>query len=101
MHWDSADDVVEKMGRLMRWSWPSDFALVQFPNPPLITALAASVVGYATAGTAHHLALALFYVALSIWAYEEALHGENWFRRLVGLGFGIYIIANLTQALAG
>lgn len=84
---------------MMRWSWPSDFAIVQFPNPSLIAALAAGVVGRATEGTAHHLALALSYFALSVWAYEETMHGENWFRRLVGVGFGIYIIASLTQAL--
>lgn len=83
----------------MRWSWPSGFTIVQFPNPPLLTALVASAAGHATQGTAHRLALATFYLALSIWAYEEALHGDNWFRHLIGLGFGIYTVVNLTQAL--
>ncbi len=83
----------------MEWSWPSGFAIVQFPNPPLITALVASVAGHVTHGTAHRLALAIFYVALSIWAYQEALHGDNWFRHLLGLGFCIYIVVSLTDAL--
>jgi hypothetical protein len=87
------------MKRLPRWSWPADFAIVQFPNPPLITALVASLAGHATQGLAHRLALAIFYLALSIWAYQEVLHGDNWFRHLLGLGFGIYIVVSLTQAL--
>lgn len=43
--------------------------------------------------------MSVFYVALSVWAYEEARHGDNWFRRLLGLGFSIYIIVSLAQAL--
>jgi len=50
-------------------------------------------------GTGHRLAPAVFYVALSVWAYEEALHGDNWFRRLLGLGLSGYVIVTLTQAL--
>jgi hypothetical protein len=83
----------------MRSSWPPGFAVVQFPNPPLIAALLASVAGRLTHGTTHRAALAVFYPALGIWAYEEAVHGENWFRRLLGLGFGIYIVADLAGAL--
>ncbi len=89
----------EPLGRLMHWSWPSGFAVVQFPNPPLITALLASGAGYATEGTAHRMAMAIFYMALSVWAYEEALRGDNRFRHLLGLGAGIYIFVRLTQAL--
>jgi hypothetical protein len=86
--------------RLLRSSWPPGFAIVQFPNPPLIVALLAGVTGdFLTHGTGHRLALAVFYLALGIWAYEEALHGDNWFRRLLGLSFSIYIIVTLTQAL--
>jgi hypothetical protein len=83
----------------MAWSWPRGFAVIQFPNPPLITALAASVVANAAAGTAHRLALAIFYVALSVWAYEEAVRGENWLRRLLGLAFGVYVVVRLTHDL--
>jgi hypothetical protein len=87
------------MRRLAQWGWPSDFAIVQFPNPPLIVALLASVTGRLTHGTGHRLALSIFYVALGVWAYEEARHGDNWFRRLLGLGFSIYIVIGLAQAL--
>jgi len=87
------------MRRVTRWGWPSGFAVIQFPNPPLIVALIARVTGHFTHGTGHRVALAVFYVALSVWAYQETRHGDNWFRRLLGLGFSIYILASLAQAL--
>src|SRR5580698_4350643 len=86
---------------LMAWEWPSGFPVVQFPNPPLIVALLASVVGHFTHGTGHRVVLAVFYLTLGLWAYEEVRHGENWFRRLLGLGFSIYILVSLTRALRG
>lgn len=91
----------QKIRRLMEWEWPAGFAVVQFPNPPLIVALLASVAGHFTHGTGHRVTLAVFYLALGLWAYEEARHGENWFRRLLGLGFSIYILVSLTRALRG
>jgi hypothetical protein len=87
--------------RVTRWEWPAGFAIVQFPNPPLIVALLAGVAGRLTDGAGHRLALAVFYLALGLWAYEEARHGDNWFRRLLGLGFSIYILSSLTRALRG
>jgi hypothetical protein len=87
--------------RLTRWRWPADFTVVQFPNPPLIVALLASVAGHFTHGTGHRLAQAVFYLAFGLWAYEELRAGENWFRRLLGLGFSIYILVSLTRALHG
>jgi hypothetical protein len=87
------------MKRRMRSGWPSGFAVVQFPNLPLIVALLASIAGLFTHGTGHRVVLSVFYVALSVWAYLEARHGDNWFRRLLGVGFSVYIIVNLAQAL--
>jgi hypothetical protein len=89
----------KSMRRLTHRSWPPGFALVQFPNPPLMVALVASVVGRFTHGTGHRLVLSVFYVALSVWAYEEARHGDNWFRRSLGLGFSLYIVVSLARAL--
>jgi hypothetical protein len=85
--------------RLARWKWPSGFAVVQFPNPPLILALLASVAAGLTHGGGHRLLRSVFYVALGVWAYEEARHGENWFRRLLGLAALIYIVVDLAHAL--
>jgi hypothetical protein len=81
--------------------WPARFVLVQFPNPPLIAALLASVAGHFTHGTGHRYLLSMFYAALSVWAYEEARYGVNWFRHLLGLGFSVYILLSLASALHG
>jgi hypothetical protein len=92
-------DIPPAVQRLMRTGWPSRFPIVQFPNPPLLVALLASAAGHLTHGAGRRFVLAVFYVALSIWAYEEARHGDNWFRRLLGLGFSVYIVLDLTKAL--
>jgi hypothetical protein len=87
------------VSRVTHWSWPASFPVVQFPNPPLATALLASLAAQATRGQGHRLFSALFYTALSVWAYEEARRGTNWFRRLLGLGFAVYIVASLSGSL--
>jgi hypothetical protein len=79
--------------------WPARFILIQVPNFPLIVALLASVAGHFTQGMGHRLLLSVFYISLSIWAYEEARDGDNWFRHLLGLGFSVYIFLSLAQAL--
>jgi|CZKG01.1.fsa_nt_gi hypothetical protein len=90
---------VARVSRVMRWSWPRGFPLVQFPNPPLAAALLASITAQVTRGGVHRALIALFYSALSVWAYEEARHGVNWFRRLLGLGFAVYVVLSLAGAL--
>jgi hypothetical protein len=90
-------DASPAVKRIAGSEWPAGFPLVQFPNPPLIVALLASLAGHFTHGTAHRVALAVFYVALSAWAYEELRRGDNWFRRLLGLGFLIYIVVSLSE----
>jgi hypothetical protein len=83
----------------MKRGWPADFPIVQFPNPPLIVALLADLAGRLTSGKAHSYALAVFYIALAIWAYEELRRGDNWFRRTLGVAFSIYIFVQLARAL--
>jgi hypothetical protein len=39
------------------------------------------------------------YLALTIWAYEELVHGVNWFRRLLGLAFVILLIVRVAHAV--
>ncbi|HEY5285842.1 MAG TPA: hypothetical protein VIJ50_01900 [Solirubrobacteraceae bacterium] len=34
-------------------------------------------------------------LGLAVWAYGEATGGVNWFRRLLGVGGLVWIIANL------
>jgi hypothetical protein len=79
--------------------WPPGFVIVQFPNPPLIVALVAFLAGRFAHGVTAAYASSAFYVALGIWAYEEAVRGANWFRRLLGAGFLIYIVVSLALAI--
>jgi hypothetical protein len=82
-----------------KWSWPQRFPLVQFPNLPLLAALASTLAARLTAGSTHRVFTALFYAALSVWSYEEARRGENWFRRLLGVGIGAYVLIGIANAL--
>jgi hypothetical protein len=91
--------VLAQMRQMAQWKWPRDFPLVQFPNPPLLIALLANGGARLTSGSGHRLLMALSYASLSVWAYEEARHGENWFRRTLGLGFAAYIVIELSRAL--
>ena len=63
------------------------YTVGQFPNPPLWIALAALLVALLTDGgsTINALARAVAYLALTIWAYEEAANGVNGFRRALGI----------------
>lgn len=88
-----------RLRRLASWSWPARFAIVQFPNAPLAVALIASIASRFTSDAAYRSLRAIFYLSLGVWAYEEARHGENWFRKAVGLGFSVYLIATLSSAL--
>jgi hypothetical protein len=36
---------------------------------------------------------------MTIWAYEELVHGVNWFRRLLGLAFMILLVVRGADAL--
>lgn len=71
------------------------YTVGQFPNPPLWTALVALVVAQLTeGGAAHDLARAIFYTALTVWAYEEAARGVNGFRRALGVvALGLIAVA--------
>jgi hypothetical protein len=71
--------------RLTRLGWPRRFAIVQFPNAPLIIAFLAGEVAKHTHGLGHAYASSITYLALFVWAYLELVDGSNWFRRLLGL----------------
>lgn len=78
----------------------SGYTVGQFPNPPLWTALAALLAASLTSGTVHDLARAVFYVALTAWAYEEARYGVNSFRRGLGVVALVWIVATIAQAIS-
>jgi hypothetical protein len=85
--------------RLTQLGWPRDFPIVQFPNAPLIIALLAGAAAAHTHHPGHAYLAAISFLALAIWAYEELLHGVNWFRRLLGLGYAISAVLHVALAL--
>ena len=75
--------------------------VAQFPNPPLIVALVAVLVSWiAGEGSVYDVARAVFYVALTVWAWEEVTRGVNLFRKALGAAGLIYVVVSLT-ALVG
>jgi hypothetical protein len=85
--------------RLTQLGWPRNFPIVQFPNAPLIIAFLAGATAARTHGSLHGYADAISYLAMIIWAYEELVHGVNWFRHLLGLGYVIFTVVHLALAL--
>jgi hypothetical protein len=75
--------------------WPRSFPIAQFPNPPLLVAFAGWGLAAVTHGTAHEVGRSVFVVGLGVWALLEAVAGVNWFRRLVGAGALVWIVAGL------
>jgi hypothetical protein len=75
--------------RLTGLSFPRRFPIVQFPNLPLIVAVLVGEARKLPDGSAHSYPASVSYLAMTIWAYEELVHGINWFRRLPGLAYVI------------
>jgi hypothetical protein len=73
----------------------------QFPNPPLWIALAALLLSRLAdeGSTLDDAARAVFYVALAIWAYEEAASGVNGFRRALGAVALVLIVIAVAGAV--
>jgi hypothetical protein len=79
--------------------WPRRFPIVQLPNPPLLLAFAGWGLAAASGGAAHEIGRVAFTLGLALWGYGEAIGGVNWFRRLLGVGVLVWIIANLAGEL--
>lgn len=69
----------------MRLGFPQRYPLVQFPNAPLLLALAASVVGWFVGGHAQDYVSAVGTIGIVVWAWQEAVDGVNLFRHALGL----------------
>lgn len=72
---------------------------MQFPNLSLIVAFLAGEAGNFVNGNEHTYAASVSYLALTIWAYEELVHGVNWFRHLLGLASAIILIVRVAHML--
>jgi hypothetical protein len=88
-----------KSWRRAQRGWPASYPVVQFPNAPLLVALAASVVAALTDGSVHAYARAAFYTGLAAWAWEELTGGANWVRRALGAAGLVYVVAKVGVAL--
>ncbi len=93
--------IVVELWRRGQVGWPRRFPIAQFPNPPLLLAFAGSGLAAASGGTAHALGRAVFTLGFAVWAWEEVVSGVNWFRRLLGAGALIWIVAGLAGELRG
>ena len=77
------------------------YTVGQFPNPPLWIALATFLIALLTSegSTVNDLARAVFYVALTVWAYEELANGVNGFRRSLGAVALVLIVVAIARAV--
>jgi hypothetical protein len=91
--------LIAKYRWVRAFSWPRRFPLAQFPNDPLILAFVAGRVAGMLHGSGHDYASAVAYLAMIVWAYEELVHGVNWFRHLLGLVYVISTAVHLGRAL--
>jgi hypothetical protein len=85
--------------RLTKLGFPRRFQIVQFPNVPLVTAFVAGAARHLVAGAGRPYLTSVAYLAMTVWAYEELVHGSNWFRHLLGLGFVIIVVIRVTHAV--
>jgi hypothetical protein len=72
---------------------------MQFPNAPLLVALAGLLVAAVTDGSAHAYARAVFYAALAAWAWQELTTGLNWARRVLGAAALLFVVLKVGAAL--
>ena len=79
--------------------WPRRFVLVQFPNVPLIVALAGSGLAAIPDWPPAPYADAAGRIGLAVFAYLELTDGVNWFRRLLGAAVLVQLVITLGRAL--
>jgi hypothetical protein len=94
-----SDTSLRKLWDRGQRGWPPDAPIAQFPNAPLLTAIAAWIVGFFTSGSAHDAASAVFYVALSCFAWWELTDGVNNARRVVGAAVLLFVVFSLAGKL--
>ena len=90
---------IPELWRRGQAGWPRRFPIGQFPNLPLLVAFAGAGLSAVAGGTAQDVGRALFIVGLGVWAWEEAVGGVNWFRRVLGVAVFVWIVASLAGEL--
>ena len=89
-----------QLGELWRrgqHGWPKRFPVAQFPNPPLLLAFLGLGCAAADVGGRKDLGRSVFAVGASVWAWEEAVSGTNWFRRSLGAVALSWIVGDLAR----
>ena len=78
------------------------YVVGQFPNAPLLVALAAALIGVLLedGSTADDISRVVFYAALGAWALWEATAGVNGFRKALGIVTLAFIVVRVVQALS-
>lgn len=79
--------------------WPARYPLVQFPNAPLLLSLLASLVHRLATETTADYAWVASRLALTVWAWEELVRGDNALRRVLGLAVLVLITRGLVDRL--
>jgi hypothetical protein len=75
--------------------WPTRFVLVQLPNAPLWLGLGGSAVAAVVGdGVVHDGARLVATAGFAVWAIMELTQGVNWFRRVLGAAFLLYLVVS-------
>ena len=90
---------VAELWRRGQAGWPRSFPIAQFPNAPLLAAFGGVAVARLTDGSVALYGRAAFYAGLAAWAWLEATHGVNLFRRVVGVAGLVYVVARVGSDL--
>lgn len=90
---------VRALWRRAQRGWPARYPLVQFPNAPLLVAIAASLASRPASGDAADVLQAVSRVGVAIWAYEELVRGDNVVRRLFGAAGLVYVALAISGVL--
>lgn len=85
--------------RRAKHGFPARYPLVQFPNAPLIVALAAWLIARMTEGLAHDIAQDASYAAFAVWAFLEVKDPANLFRRLLGAVALVYVLLRWVELI--
>ena len=77
------------------------YVVGQFPNAPLLVALAAALAGalLEDGSTADAIFRVTFSAALGVWAFLEATEGVNGFRKALGVAGLVFVVVRVVQAL--
>ena len=98
---DRTLSIADRYRRLARRSWPRSYPIAQFPNPPLLLAIAGWIVSAVSSGDLHSVGRAAFYVGLAVWAWLELSAGVNTFRRVSGAAVLIWTVAEFAKYIPG